>query len=244
MSDGGKHFDNKEVRELCDKWGTKTHIVSAYSSWVNGLIKGTNELFLRVLKQLCAPDLNDGETGSMPTDDIPRSWPDHFDEAIRILNWRLLPSLKFSPRDLMLGLIINNETIQPQHYNPAYHRIRHSTTDSVCGTATLYGYAEVVVAHVLKRKSAFDKRVLLRNPGEVIFSKGQLVHIYRSDLYYTFKMERKLLLKWYVPQQITSRHLNSYVLETLEGNPITQYFSVPHQMQSEPSRSAWNPLRY
>ena len=138
MSDGGKHFDNKEVRELCDKWGTKTHIVSAYSSWVNGLIKGTNELFLRVLKQLCAPDLNDGETGSMPTDDIPRSWPDHFDEAIRILNWRLLPSLKFSPRDLMLGLIINNETIQPQHClprNQTQHyrwRLWHSNTVRVC----------------------------------------------------------------------------------------------------------------
>ena len=35
MSDGGKHFDNKEVRELCEKWGTKTHIMPAYSSWVN-----------------------------------------------------------------------------------------------------------------------------------------------------------------------------------------------------------------
>ena len=27
MSDGGKHFDNKEVRDLCSKWGTKTHVV-------------------------------------------------------------------------------------------------------------------------------------------------------------------------------------------------------------------------
>ena len=50
MSDGGKHFDNKEVRELCERWGTKTHIVAAYSPWVNGLVEGTNKLFLHILK--------------------------------------------------------------------------------------------------------------------------------------------------------------------------------------------------
>ena len=55
MSDGGKHFDNKEVRELCEKWGTKPHIVATYSPWVNGLVMGTNKLFLHILKRLCAP---------------------------------------------------------------------------------------------------------------------------------------------------------------------------------------------
>ena len=35
MSDGGRHFNNKEVCELCKKWGTKTHIIPAYSPWVN-----------------------------------------------------------------------------------------------------------------------------------------------------------------------------------------------------------------
>ena len=50
MSDGGRHFDNKEVRELCKKWGTKTHIIPAYSPWVNGLVEGTNKLFLHMLK--------------------------------------------------------------------------------------------------------------------------------------------------------------------------------------------------
>ena len=50
MSNRGKHFDNKEVRELCEKWGTKTHVIAAYSPWVNGLIEGTNKLFLHILK--------------------------------------------------------------------------------------------------------------------------------------------------------------------------------------------------
>ena len=38
----------------------------------------------------------------------------------------------------------------------------------------LDGYAEMVT-HAIKRKSIFDKRVLARKPGEVVFSKGQLV---------------------------------------------------------------------
>ena len=50
MSDGGKHFDNKEVRDVCQKWGTKTHIVAAYSPWINGLVEGTNKILLHVLK--------------------------------------------------------------------------------------------------------------------------------------------------------------------------------------------------
>ena len=62
MSNRGKHFGNKEVRELCRKWGTKTHVIAAYSPWVNGLVEGTNKLFLHILKQLCAPDLDSKET--------------------------------------------------------------------------------------------------------------------------------------------------------------------------------------
>ena len=93
MTDGRKHFDNKEVRELCDKWGTETHIVLAYSPWVNGLVKGTNKLLLHMLKCLCAPDLNDNDIGRISPEDLPKQWPDHLNEAIRILNWRLLPAL-------------------------------------------------------------------------------------------------------------------------------------------------------
>ncbi|KIJ89966.1 hypothetical protein K443DRAFT_36087, partial [Laccaria amethystina LaAM-08-1] len=55
------------------------------------------------------------------------------------------------------------------------------------------------VAHAARRKSVFDRKVLARKPGEVIFSKGQLVQVYHSDLDDTFKTERKLLPKWSPP---------------------------------------------
>ena len=78
----------------------------------------------------------------------------------------------------------------------------------------------------MKRKATFDKRILAQKPGEVIFSKGQLVQIYRSDLNYIFKTERKLLPKWSTPQRVVARHLNSYVLATLSGEQLPGSFSA------------------
>ena len=159
------------------------------------------------------------------SDDIPKHWPDHFEDAIRILNWRLLPSLKFSPKELMLGLVINTK---PTNIDNSI--LPTTETDTALQMAyvaqqRLDGYAEAV-AHAIKRKATFDKRVLAQRPGEVIFSKNQLVQIYRSDLDYTFKTERKLLPKWSMPHRVVSRDLNSYVLKTLNGNQLPGSFSA------------------
>lgn len=61
MTDGGKHFDNHKVREWCTKHGVSIQIVAAYSTWVNGLVEGTNSKLLGHLKRWCMPDL--GEDG-------------------------------------------------------------------------------------------------------------------------------------------------------------------------------------
>jgi hypothetical protein len=37
MSDGGSHFDNEKVQQLCAEFGVKTEVVTKYSPWVNGL---------------------------------------------------------------------------------------------------------------------------------------------------------------------------------------------------------------
>jgi transposase InsO family protein len=49
MSDGGSHFKNKEVKEMCDEWGIKHHVVAAYLPWINGLVEGMNRLLLYIL---------------------------------------------------------------------------------------------------------------------------------------------------------------------------------------------------
>jgi hypothetical protein len=79
--------------------------------------------------------------------------------------------------------------------------------------------------HAITRKRAFDKRVL-KSPGKVTFDRGQLVQVYRSDLVYTFKTERKLLPKWSQPYRVKRRIQNAYELERLDGTLIEGEFSV------------------
>ena len=102
----------------------------------------------------------------------------------------------------------------------------HATTQmAYVAQQRLDGYAEAV-AHALRRKTAFNRKVFKKEPGEVGFTKGQLIQIYRSDLDYTFKTERKLLPKWSSPQQVVSKQLNSYTIESLKGDPIPGMFST------------------
>ena len=107
MYDGGKHFKNNEVQQCCEKWGSQHHVVAAYSPWINGLVEGTNKILLYILARLCAPEVGEDGWQGMNWNDLPKAWPDHFDEAIQILNWHVLPALKFSPKELLLSLIVN-----------------------------------------------------------------------------------------------------------------------------------------
>jgi transposase InsO family protein len=103
MSDGGRHFHNTEVKEFCERWSCKTHIVAAYSPWINGLVEGTNKILLHVLKRLCAPNLGEDDYAEISWETLPNNWPKHLDEAVTALNYRILPALKFSPKELLIG---------------------------------------------------------------------------------------------------------------------------------------------
>jgi hypothetical protein len=101
MTDGGPEFGNKELREECQRRGTKLHIAPSCSPWVNGLIEGTNAKLLGIMKRLCAPDMGEGEV------EEPYSWPDRPETAVRNLNERILPSIKISPKELLSALVVN-----------------------------------------------------------------------------------------------------------------------------------------
>ncbi|KAJ3912845.1 hypothetical protein F5877DRAFT_24186, partial [Lentinula edodes] len=66
------------------------------------------------------------------------------------------------------------------------------------------GY-DAFVCHALKRKTIFDRRVLKKEGKEVIFDKGDLVQVYRSDLDYTFKTIKKIIPKWSRPYRVVER---------------------------------------
>ena len=170
---------------------------------------------------MCAPDLGEDEHAGM---ELPASWPDHLETAIRYINNRILPNLKYSPNELLLGLVVNTKP------TPLTEASMPPTPDDVA-TQMAYvnqhrfdGYSQIV-EHAQRRKAAFDRQVLAHPPREVIFKAGDLVQVYRSDLDFTFSSDRKLLPKFSAPRRVVSRNLNSYHLETLEGLPIAGRFS-------------------
>jgi hypothetical protein len=219
MSDGGKHFKNNEVRQCCEKWGGRHHVVAAYSPWVNGLVEGTNRILLYVLARLCAPEVGEDGWQTMNWTDLPKAWPDHFDEAIQILNWRILPALKFSPKELLLSLVVNTTPTPLEVSSSMPVPQDFDTHMAYTAQQRLDGYAEAV-KHAMDRKTRFDRRVMNSREGEVIFEKGHLVQVHRSDLAKSIGTERKLMPMWSEPRRISERMLNSYKLEALDGQPL------------------------
>jgi hypothetical protein len=221
MVDGGREFDNEAVREACAARNVELRIVPGYSPWINGLIEGMNAKLLGRLKRLCSPDLGEDEYDAM---DIPASWPDHLEEAVEFLNNCILPNLKFSPNELLLGIVINTKRTPTNQTDEEVSTEEVEVQMAYVEQQRLDGYAHIS-SHAHRRKLAFDRKVLAQAPREVIFKAGQLVQVYRSDLDFTFKTERKMVPKWSAPRRVTSRDRNSYKLETLEGLPIGNRFS-------------------
>ena len=224
MTDGGRHFDNELVKSYCAKWSCKHHVVAAYSPWINGLVEGTNKLLLHVLKRLCAPNVGEDNATDDDWEKLPRTWPDHLDDVVHALNNRLLPSLKFTPKELLLGLVVDTKRTELTHSTTELAPIDAATHMAYAAQQRLDSYDEAV-RHAIKRKTAFDRRLLKCQQTEVVFTQGQLMQVYRSDLDYTFKTERKLLPKWSRPYRVTMRLRNSYRLETLTGTPVPGMFS-------------------
>lgn len=188
MADRGKHSNNDAVREFCTSRASKLHTIAAYSPWINGLIEGMNKLLLHILKRLCTPALGEDNVKEASWNKLPASWPDHLDEAVYVLNHRLLPALKFSPKELLLGLIVSTPPMPLEESTSILRSTDASTQITYIEQQHLDGYEEVV-RHTIKRKVTFNKKLLQRSPREVTFKIGQLVQVYRSDLDYTFKTE-------------------------------------------------------
>ena len=171
---------------------------------------------LYVLARLCASEVGEDGWQGMSWSELPKTWPDHFDEAIQILNWRILLALKFSPKELLLSLIVNT-TPTPLEISSSMPATQDFDTHmAYAAQQRLDGYSEAV-RHAMDRKTRFDRRVLDSREGEAVFQKGQLVQIYRKDLAKTISSERKLTPMWSEPHRVSERLLNSYKLETLGG---------------------------
>jgi hypothetical protein len=151
---------------------------------------------------MCAPDLGEDNYTGM---EVPANWPDHLEAAVRCINNHVLPNLKYSPNELLLGLIVNTKP------TPLTTTSAPPTTEEIemqmayVDQHRFDGYSQIV-EHAQRRKATFDNQILAHPPREVTFRAGDLVQVYRSDLDFTFATERKLLPKFSAPRRVVSRN--------------------------------------
>ncbi|KAG2744359.1 hypothetical protein P692DRAFT_201665249, partial [Suillus brevipes Sb2] len=61
------------------------------------------------------------------------------------------------------------------------------------------------IAHTIRCKATFDRRVLGSVAGEVTFKTGQLVQSYANEIDRNFATAQKILPRWSAPQRIMAR---------------------------------------
>ena len=135
----------------------------------------------------------------MDMNSLPRNWPDHFQNAISMLNHRLLPSLKFSPKELLLGLVVNTPKTSLEISTDPTSSEDIETHITYVAQQRVDAYSEAV-QHAERRKDAFDQKVLKSKAGPVTFHVGQLVQVFLSDLAYSITSERKITPMWSIPR--------------------------------------------
>jgi hypothetical protein len=200
--------------------GSRYQQVAAYSPWVNGLLEGQNGKLLSRLKRMCAPQVGeDGWAKITKFTDLPANWPDHLDEAIRQLNSRILPAYKFAPDELCLGLVLNTNDTPLEISTSELAENQVGLQNVYLEQQTLDAYSHVV-EHAIKRKEAFDKRVMNSRDGVIEYRKGDLVQIRDSSLDLTLSTESKILPRWGQPHRVVDCIRNSYRLETIHGLPV------------------------
>ena len=161
----------------------------------------------------------------MAKKDIPNNWPDHLDATIKHLSDHILPFIKYSPNELLLGLVVNTkpthtpEDIQlPTEAEVAVHL-------SLVEQQRLDAYS-AIVDHAAKRKVLFDTKLLKNAPGNVVFQPGDLVQVHATEWVHTFASIKKLIPMWSIPHRVATRQLNSYTLETLGGLPLSGVYNA------------------
>ncbi|QRV80068.1 Retrovirus-related Pol polyprotein from transposon opus [Ceratobasidium sp. AG-Ba] len=223
MADGGKHFDCEEVKSWASANGVQHLTTPAYAPWTNGLAEGHVKLLIGRLKRLCTGPI--GETreddGDEDATTVPESWPKHLAQATAQLNDRLLPSLGYSPRELMTGIIRADRKAELASavWDPRRGDVHVNMGLSYAMRNDAFSEA---LRHAAKRKKAFDKHI---KPTE--FQIGDLVQRYDSRLDKTHSSMRKLAPRWSGPLRIVGRSTNSYQLEDLQG---TRFSSATHTL--------------
>jgi hypothetical protein len=148
--------------------------------------------------------------------EVPAAWPTHIAKAVELLNNRILPSLKYSPREIMLGMLLQPRPM-PILAAAADKGRLPSNEEHVALAEILRSDANGSAEdHAVVRKAAFDKGI--RQPTS--FKPGSLVQVYDSKLDGSHETSAKLAPRWSAPRQVVKQVTGSYTLQTLEGKTI------------------------
>ena len=79
-----------------------------------------------------------------------------------------MPTLKFTPKELLLGLIVNTPPTPSSLSITQLPSEEVETQMAYVAQQQLDGY-EAAVHHAIKRKNGFDHRILAKKPGQVTF---------------------------------------------------------------------------
>jgi hypothetical protein len=156
----------------------------------------------------------------------------------------MLPALKYSPNELLLGLPINSRrSNDPEAIEPP-------STDEVAMHLALVeqqhldGYS-AIVDHAARRKKAFDTKLMQRAPRDIVFKAGDLVQIHATQWVHTLAAVKKLIPMWSPPRRVVARKRNSYTLETLDSEPMDGMYNARCLHMFEPregTKLAFNEL--
>ncbi|QRV90331.1 Retrovirus-related Pol polyprotein from transposon opus [Ceratobasidium sp. AG-Ba] len=229
MSDNGSHFDCREVEEWGEESGASILHTPPYTPSANGLVEDANRILLGRLRALCAGDVGEIEGDpSRPVTPPPRSWPNFFREAIRQMNDRILPTLGYSPRELLTGVLSADRKYQVgaairQQYDNETLPPNSVDVNMALSYALRTDGAERALSYAKERKRRFDTnaRVLLAEAGD-------LVQKYDARWDNTHSNDRKLVPRWTGPFRVRERRNTSYVLEDLQGELVSHGTHAKH----------------
>ncbi|CUA71180.1 Retrovirus-related Pol polyprotein from transposon 412 [Rhizoctonia solani] len=214
MADGGSHFDCEEVKQWARERGVQVIKTPAYAPWVNGLAEGGVKLLSGRLRTLCAPSIGTSREGEADPAATPRSWPKHLARAVAQLNDRVVPSLGYSPRELLTGMV---SAERQARIGQSIRSPNAPISDIDVNLALTYALRDDAFANALdhanRRKRAFDKKARVAT-----YKEGDLVQKYDARLDETHQAVRKLAPRWSGALRIAGKSRNSYRLEDLDGN--------------------------
>ena len=115
-------------------------------------------------------------------------------DTIHTLNWRILQALKFHPKEILLGLIVNTKLTPIQESASLITPVEIDMHMAYTAQQQLDSYNEAT-QHANGREAAFNRRVVKKG-SVVTFKKGQLVQTYRNNLASSLSMAKKIEPMW------------------------------------------------